>query len=54
MMNENILLSRRQKMNNEFKINVFFQQDGEEIESILANYLITVLNNKGEKSKYCM
>lgn len=30
----------------DFKINIFFQQDGEEIEKILANYLLSALNQK--------
>ncbi len=30
----------------DFKINVFFHQDGEEIEKLLANYLISKLKNK--------
>lgn len=32
----------------DFKINVFFQQDGEEIEKLLANYLISVWNHKNK------
>lgn len=30
----------------DFEMNVFFCQDGEEIEKLLANYFITKLNNK--------
>ncbi len=30
----------------DFKMNVFFHQDGEEIEKLLANYLISKLNSK--------
>ena len=30
----------------DFKINVFFHQDGEEIEKLLANYLIIKLKSK--------
>ncbi len=37
-------------MKEDFKINVFFCKDGEEIEKVLANYLINILNNK----KYCI
>lgn len=33
-------------MNREFQINLFFNQEGEEIEEILSNYLIKILNNK--------
>lgn len=29
-----------------FKMNIFFAQDGEEIEKLLANYLIRKLNSK--------
>jgi len=29
-------------MNEEFKINIFFNPNGEEIEKILANYLLVV------------
>lgn len=32
-------------MNEEFKINTFFCEDGEKLEKILTNYLITILNN---------
>ena len=30
----------------DFKMNVFFCQDGEEIEKLLANYLISKLKSK--------
>ena len=30
----------------DFKMNVFFRQDGEEIEKLLANYLISKLKSK--------
>ncbi len=33
-------------MNEEFKINTYYCQDGEDLEKILTNYLITILNNK--------
>lgn len=36
-------------MENEFKVNVFFQQDGEEIEKLLADYLVRILNKKTKK-----
>ena len=33
-------------MNNEFKINVSFNEQGEEIESIISYYLMSVLETK--------
>lgn len=33
-------------MNEEFKINTYYCKDGEDLEKILINYLITILNNK--------
>ena len=33
-------------MNNEFKINIFYMQDGEEIENIIANYLMKTLKKE--------
>lgn len=33
-------------MENDFKINVYFNDKGEEIEKILAFYLINLLENK--------
>ncbi len=40
-----IAMKEAYRMEN-FKINVFFYQDGEEIEKLLANYLIRKLNSK--------
>ena len=37
-------------MGKEFKINVFFNQDGEEIEEILSRFLISLLNEKTIKT----
>lgn len=33
-------------MENDFKINVYFNDEGEEIEKILSFYLINLLENK--------
>lgn len=33
-------------MNNGFKINIFFQKEGEEIENILTGYLRRILNKR--------
>ena len=44
----------------DFKINAFFQKDGEEVEQILARYLIRVLENnsnyffKAWKEEQCL
>lgn len=32
-------------MNEEFKINAYFDKNGEELEKLIAYYLITVLEN---------
>ena len=37
---------RRQGMENDFKINVYFNDEGEEIENLLACYLRNLLENK--------
>ncbi len=33
-------------MENDFKINVYFSDDGEELEKLLANYLSSLLDKK--------
>lgn len=41
-------------MQEDFKINVFFDGEGEEIENLLVHYLIPILNEKAGKSEYCL
>ena len=38
-------------MNEDFKINIYFQEDGDEIENILIKYVSRLLNNKYENLK---
>ncbi len=33
-------------MENDFKINVYFSEDGEDVEKLLANYLCSLLDKK--------
>ena len=39
-------------MNNDFKINAYFQENGEDIEKIIAEYLINFLDKREWKEKY--
>ena len=41
-------------MNDNFKINIFFSQDGDEIEKLLANFLIKMLKEKTKISQNCI
>ena len=41
-------------MQEDFKINVFFDDEGDEIENLLVRYLIQILNDKAGKSEYCL
>ncbi len=43
---ENTIAIKEAYIMEDFKMNVFFHQDGEEIEKLLANYLISKLNSK--------
>lgn len=43
---ENTIAIKEAFIMEDFKMNVFFHQDGEEIEKLLANYLISKLNSK--------
>ena len=43
---DDIYCIRRKGMENDFKINVYFNDEGEEIEKILAFYLRNLLENK--------
>ena len=39
-------------MDSDFKINVYFQEKGEEIEKIIALYLMNVLDKREMKTKF--
>ena len=43
---ENTIAIKEACIMEDFKMNVFFRQDGEEIEKLLANYLISKLKSK--------
>ena len=36
-------------MNEDFKINIFFNEDGEELEKILSNFFINILKTENIK-----
>ncbi len=38
-------------MNKDFKLNVYFQENGEEIEKIIALYLLDILNSEESEKK---
>ena len=41
-------------MQEEFKINVYFDDEGEAIENLAVHYLIQMLNEKLGKTAYCL
>lgn len=46
MLIENTMAIKEAFVVEDFRMNVFFREDGEEIEKLLANYLISKLNHK--------